>query len=212
MKKVLSLTAALFCLTAVLTGCSSGKKESTPKDDTTTAVADTEATTTATTAENKGEAADFIGKWQCEELVLDGEKYDNLWGADAYAIYQIELKEDNTGSFFSFLYAGFLGDDEPFDITWEQKDENSIIVTVVDPEEGTTGEDEDDDFDTETESMTLIKEGDKLIVDMSDDTSDDKAYLVKVDSFTPIPDDMEMSLDFSTEGDFDIETDSSDTE
>ena len=211
MKKVLSLTAALICLTAVLTGCSGDKKESTTKDDTTTA-ATTEATTTATTAEKNGEAADFIGKWQCEELVLDGEKYDNLWGADAYAIYQIEINEDNTGSFFSFLYAGFLGDDEPFDITWEQKDENSIIVTVVDPEEETTGEAEDDGFDTETETMILTKEGDKLVLDMSDDTSDDKAYLVKVDSFTPIPDDMEMSLDFSTEGDFDFESDSSDTE
>lgn len=211
MKKVLSLTAALICLTAVLTGCSGDKKESTTKDDTTTA-ATTEATTTATTAEKNGEAADFIGKWQCEELVLDGEKYDNLWGADAYAIYQIEINEDNTGSFFSFLYAGFLGDDEPFDITWEKKDENSIIVTVVDPEEDTTGEAEDDGFDTETETMILTKEGDKLVLDMSDDTSDDKAYLVKVDSFTPIPDDMEMSLDFSTEGDFDFESDSSDTE
>lgn len=211
MKKVLSLTAALICLTAVLTGCSGDKKESTTKDDTTTA-ATTEATTTATTAEKNGEAADFIGKWQCEELVLDGEKYDNLWGADAYAIYQIEINEDNTGSFFSFLYAGFLGDDEPFDITWEQKDENSIIVTVVDPEEETTGEAEDDGFDTETETMILTKEGDKLVLDMSDDTSDDKAYLVKVDSFTPIPDDMEMSLDFSSEGEFDFESDSSDTE
>ena len=189
MKKVLCLSAALICLTAVLTGC--GKKEEDTKDYDTAA----QVTTAASTKED---AADFTGKWQCEELVMDGEKYDNLWGADAYSIYQIEINEDNTGSFFSFLYAGFLGSDEPLGLKWEKKDADTIICTVIDPNEGTTNDDSYS-FD-EDEVMTLIKDGDKLVLDMSDGTSEFKAYLAKVDSFTPVPEDMEMS--FSTSGDF----------
>ena len=201
MKRLFCLSTALVCLCACLVGCGSAKEDSKDKGS------DTKTTAEATTAAPAKSDNAFVGKWQCKELEMEGQKYDNLWGADAFTIFQIEINEDNTGSFFSFLYSGFLGSDEPMDITWEKKDDDSIEITVSEPEEESTTTEDGTSIEMETETMTLKKDGDMLILDLSDDMSSFKAFLEKVDSFTPIPEDTEMSLDFSTEGDIDFEAD-----
>ncbi len=202
MKKALCLSAALLCLTAALVSCDSKKKDTKDNYDAT-------AQTTAAASE-KTDAKGFAGKWQCKEIEMDGEKSDNLWGADAFSLFQIEIKDDNTGSFSSFIYSGFLGSDEPIDLTWDKKDDDSIILTLVDPEEdSTTSEAENTTYESEDEKLTLTKDGDMMILDMSDDMSSFKAFLEKVDSFTPVPEDMEMSFSASSDFDMDLTTEAS---
>ena len=174
-------------------------------EDTTTDAA-AEATTEKKDDKKSGssaEAADFIGKWQCDEIVIDGKSSDNLYGADAFALYQIELNEDNTGSFFSFLISGFLDSDDPIKLTWDTKGSDSVELTVKasDIEGFTSEEDEEDEADT----MTLTKEGNRLVLDDGEDSENFKIYLSKVDKFTPIPEDMEMSFGFDGEFSTDFE-------
>lgn len=214
MKKVLCLSAALICLTSALASCSFSIRK--VKDYESDAPSSSAATETAKDKKsgktsNKSDTDGFLGKWQCEELETEEGKTDNLWGADAFTLFQIEINEDNTGSFFSFLYSGFLGSGDPLDIKWKKKDANTITFTVVDPDEGKT-KDKDGMSIDESEEMTLIKKGDKLILDMSDDLSVFKAYLVNVDEFTPVPEDTEMSFSLSigSDVDFDFSDDNSD--
>lgn len=209
MKKIVSLSAALVLVLSAFAGCGDAEKEKTKSEatDTTTVAATTEDDTESKSDSNEGtkaEAADFVGKWQCDEIVADGESTNNLFGVDAYALYQIELSEDNTGSFLSFLYSGFLGDGEPLKITWEVNGSDSVSVALADEEiekikeqagEGVT-------FEASEEMMTLRKDGDRLVI-AEEDEEDFKICLSKVDDFTPIPEDMEMSFDFS--GEFDAE-------
>ena len=206
MKKVLCLSVALICLASALTSCSlkfqtSSNYES--DNEKVSVVTETVKSQKSSKDSNKTGLDGFYGKWQCEELETEEGKTDNLWGADAFTLFQIEINKDNTGSFFSFLTAGFLGSEEPLDIKWEKKDENTITFTVIDPYEGTTANEES--LIDEDEVMTLIKDSDKLILDMSDDMSVFKAYLAKVDNFTPIPEDTEMSFDLSIGADTDID-------
>lgn len=199
MKKLLCLSTALLCLSASLFSCGD-KNDSSSKDAETT----TAATTAA--AENKAEGdadiSNYLGKWECKEIVIDGEKSDNFYGMDAFALFQIELLEDGKGNFFSFLE--FKEKYEFTEIEWELTDDGNI--KLIDEEFS----DEEDDFD-----MSL-KNG-KLVMDMSDDESEFVAYLEKVNEFSEIPEDEEFSFDFSTEGDFefddsDLETDTTDAE
>ena len=202
MKKLLCLSTALLCLSASLFSCGD-KKDSSSKDAETTTAATTAADTTAedTTAEKKAEGdadvSDYLGKWECKEIVIDGEKSDNFYGMDAFALFQIELLEDGKANFFSSLE--FKEEYEFTEIEWELTDDGNI--KLIDEEFS----DEEDDFD-----MSL-KDG-KLVMDMSDDESDFVAYLEKVNEFSEIPEDEEFSFDFSTEGDVDFEFDDSDLE
>lgn len=213
MKKVLCLSAALICLTSALASCSfSIRKVKDYDSDSPSASVATETAKDKKSGKtsNKSDTDGFSGKWQCEELETEEGKTDNLWGADAFTLFQIEINEDNTGSFFSFLYSGFLGSEEPLDIKWKKKDADTITFTVVDPNEDKS-KDKDSLSIDESEEMTLIKKGDKLILDMSDDLSTFKAYLVKVDEFTPVPEDTEMSFNLSigSDAEFDFSDDNS---
>lgn len=204
MKKIVSLSAALVLVLSAFTGCGDSEKEKTKSSasDTTTAAATTEADT-KDKAGDKAEAADFVGKWQCDEIVSDGESTNNLMGVDAYALYQIELSEDNTGSFFSFLYSGFFGEDGPLKLKWEVNGSDSVSVSLADEEieklkaqagEGVT-------FEANEEMMTLKKDDNRLIIADEEEEEGFMIYLSKVDEFTPIPEDMELSFggEFNTE-------------
>lgn len=219
MKKIICLSTALLCMLSAFAGCGDTSEEKTSSatssvSDTTTD-ADTTTTDTAETTEaattgkkengktgSTAEAADFIGKWQCDEIISDGNSSDNFLGVDAYALYQLELSEDGTGTLFSFLYAGFLGDEEPLKLTWEADGSDSVNVTIdVSQFEDFAAAYDDSDLSVETESeaMTLRKDGDRLVIAEDEDDTGFMIYLSKVDKFTPIPEDMEMSLDFGGE-------------
>lgn len=215
MKKMLCLSAAIFCLTSCLVGC--GSKDEDKKDDTsaqtTTSASETAETTEAKESEDKKNSADneegsFVGKWQCKEIEMEGEKVDNFFGVDAYALFQIEIKEDGTGSVTSVLLSMFSDELSSFDIKWEKSGDDAIRIEVIEPEETeTTTSDSDANFEVETEVVLLKKDGDSYILVSEDEEEDDgsKFYLEKVDEFTPIPDDLDMSLDFSADMDADID-------
>lgn len=192
MKKIVCLSAVIVFLSAALVSCGA-KKETTSDAKASNAYSD--ATSEATAAE-KTEVSDFTGKWQCKNITIDGTTEDNLWGADAFTLFQIELGEENKGTFLSFL---FSEGDTPDDITWELKDDGSVVLK---------GESEifaDDDF-------IITKDGDGLILDLSDEMSEFKAALEKVDEFKEIPEDTGISFSFSgeAEGEWNIELDGSD--
>jgi hypothetical protein len=219
MKKMLCLSAAIFCLTSCLVGC--GSKDEDKKEDTsaqtTTSASETSETTEAKNSDNNEEGS-FVGKWQCKEMEMEGEKVDNFLGVDAYALFQLEIKEDGTGSVTSVLLSMFSDELSSFDIKWEKSGDDAIRIEVIEPEETeTTTSEEDADFEVETEVVLLKKDGDSYILVSEDEEEDDgsKFYLEKVDEFTPIPDDLEMSFDFSadmdTDIDFEVTTDASAT-
>jgi hypothetical protein len=52
----------------------------------------------------------------------------------------------------------------------------------------------------------------KLVMDLSEAGTEFITYLEKVDEFTEIPEDEEMSIDFSAGGDAEFESDGSDPE
>lgn len=198
MKKTITTVTMLFCLSAVLSSCSA--KETTP--DTTPVAATTEAATEtiateaeATEAEKKEAAAstdeaaaDFIGKWQATDVTIDGQSFENYYGADAFTMAQIELGEDNKGTFLSFL---FCWDGTPYDINWQLNEDGIVDISSVDP-------------DLDFINGTLEKSGDGLIYTMAKEegsySSDYSNTLEKVDEFTPIPEDTEISMSYSSDG------------
>ena len=170
MKRILCSSLAVVCVASAFVGCSAKKEK---KDDS-------------------------IGKWECEKIVMGGEEADSFLGIDAYALFQIELKDGNKGPFYSFLESE---DGEVKDIEWKKKDGKIQLINK-------------DIFDDE--EVFLKKDGDKMILDMSgEDAEEDetfKATLAKVDSFKEIPEDMEMSFSFGNDDDSDFEFDDDDAE
>lgn len=167
MKKIISLSAALLLCTSFAVGCGKDKSSSSEAEK----------------AKNK-----YEGKWQCSEIVIGDESYDNLLGADAAIIYQIELSADNKGTYKTFLS---LDSDKALDIEWKETEDNKIELT---------GEEMD-------EPVELEYKDDKMVLNMSDE--DDKqqslAYLVKVDEFKAVTEDDAMSFEYSGDASADFE-------
>ncbi|MBO4876580.1 MAG: hypothetical protein J5501_01080 [Ruminococcus sp.] len=193
MKKAITTATLLICLSAVLSSCSAKDNvtDTASTASATESVTEAEKTEAATEAEETeapaaadADAADFIGKWQAKDIIVDGEKSDDLWGAPAFTLFQIELNEDNTGTFTSFLFT----DIDPEQITWSFNDEGKVVLEAVNE-------------DIDLSGSYFVKEGDGMVFDMSDEMSEFKADLEKVDEFTPIPEDTEMSFSYSSEDD-----------
>ena len=135
------------------------------------------ATSFASCGSKKEKKDDFLGKWECEKIVMGGEEMDNFFGVDAYAIYQIELKEGNKGT----VDSAFSTEGKPVDLTWEKQDDGKIKLV------------NDEAFDGE--EAILEKSGSKMIMSVADEdeSSEDgkgeevKMYFVKVDSFKEMP-------------------------
>lgn len=197
MKKLICSSLALVCILSSMVGCGDTKEKDAKEETTTVAETTAEATTEAaetTTESGKAESIDSkdaVGKWQCSKLILDGQEMDSLYGVDAYALFQIELKDDNKGTFYSFI---FNEENKPEDIEWENKDGKIQLISkeVFDEDE-----------------VFLENEGGKMILNLSEegDTMQNEAVLEKVDDFKEIPEDMEMKIDLETEAeaDFDLE-------
>ena len=171
MKKFICSTLVLVFIAASMVSCGDTKEKesaSAAKEESTTS-----AETTTEAAESKS-AEGAIGKWQCEKLVVDGEEMDNFFGIDAYALFQIELKDGNKGTFYSVLYSE---DAKPQEIEWENKgDKIQLISKEV--------FDEDEVF--------FVEENGKMILNLSDegDEEESSAVLAKVDEFKEIPEDI----------------------
>ena len=203
MKRLLCLSAAIVCLTSCLVGCGS-KDDSKSDSSAKTSTSDS----ASKDKKDKKEQNEFIGKWECKEIEMNGEKTDNFLGADAFALFQLDIQEGGKGTVTSFLLSMFSEDVTPFDIKWEKAGDDAIRIEVIEPEETeTTTSESGVTFESETSVLLLKKDGSDYILASEDEEEDDgsKIYLVKVDEFTPIPEDMEMSLDFSTGGSVDFD-------
>ncbi len=146
MKRILCSSLAVICVAASCVSCGSKDKD------------------------------DFLGKWECEKIVMGGEEMDNFFGVEAYALYQIELKEGNKGT----VDSAFSTDGKPVDLTWEKQKDGKIKLT------------NDEAFDGE--EAVLEKDGKKMVMSVADDEDDEegksdevKMYFVKVDSFKEMP-------------------------
>lgn len=202
MKKFLCLSTAALCLSACLVSC--GNKKEDTKNDT--------SSNTSTSDSAKKETNEFVGKWQCKEIEMNGEKSDNFLGADAFTLFQLDVQDGGKGSVTSVLLSLFSDEITAFDINWEKSGDDAIRINVIEPETETTTSDSDMTFENEPETFLLKKIGSDYIIvaeeDEEDEEEDDsKIYLEKVDEFTPIPEDFKMSLNASFGMDEDLDID-----
>ena len=167
MKKALCLSSALIICAAALSSCS--VKSSVTKFF------------NSDGKDSEKSASSYTGKWECSEIEMDGEKSKDLWGMDVSTLFQIELSEDNKGTFFSFLTT--LVQPEPFDLTWKDNGNGEIVLNIDQAESD--------------EPVTMTYKNGQMIMDQSDEYSSFKAYLDKVDTFTALSEDESMSFNFS---------------
>lgn len=184
MKKLLALLVACTTMTCIFASCGEDEKDESSvsgessvseeaSEETTTEIsveeettvseteAETEEDTEITTHEYiDADATAFLGKWECESMVIDGEELTDFMGIPIYAMFQFDIKEGGTAN------------TPPTDVTdtveytWGMISENEIEIVS---EDGT--------------ALTFVFEGDKLAG--HDTESDDVIYLIKVDDFTP---------------------------
>lgn len=154
-------------------------EEETTEEETTVSEAEgetdagTEEDTEITTHEYiDADATAFLGKWECESMVIDGEELTDFMGIPIYAMFQFDIKDDGTASTAQTELT------DTVDYTWGMVSENEMEIVSVD---GT--------------ALTFALEGDKLAG--HDTESDDVIYLVKVDEFTPF--DMEEFMNESSD-------------
>ncbi len=102
----------------------------------------------------------FLGKWECEKMVIDGEELTDYMGIPIYAMFQFDIKEDGTANTPQTELA------DTAEYTWGMVSEEEIEIVS---ENGS--------------ALVFSFEGDKLAG--HDTESDDVIYLVKVDEFTP---------------------------
>lgn len=110
------------------------------------------------------DATAFIGKWECEKMVVEGEEMTDFMGIPVYAMFQLEIKDDNTASMAENM-AEYNDTEEGMTYTWGMVSETEIEIS------------------NETGAMLLTMEGDKLVG--TEEGYDEQIYFAKVDEFTP---------------------------
>ncbi len=187
MKKLSALLVACTAMTCVFTSCGDEKKdESSVSDDVSVSVQDetessAEEETTEESSDSESEPTDeiqntsheylddadptaFLGKWECEKIIINGEEMADIVGMPVYAVYQYDVMEDGTVGMSDSLME-IATEEDNFDYTWGMISETEI--EIVSP-------------DGKTVPFTL--DGDYL-VDV-DSESGMEIYLKKVDEFT----------------------------
>ena len=192
MKKLIALLMACTTMTCVFASCGNEEKESSVSNDTSVSDESSEETTEPITEEETEEetteeeteaeteeetekttreyledadATAFLGKWECEKMVVDGEEMTDFMGIPVYAVFQLDIKNDNTAS-MADTFAEFSDSEETITYTWGM---------VSDTEMEIVNEDGD--------AMLLTIDGDYLVG--TEEGYDEQIYLVKVDEFTP---------------------------
>lgn len=133
-------------------------------------VADGEETTEAvekTTYEyiEDADKTPFLGKWECEKLVLEGEEMTDLMGLPLYAVFQLEVKEDGT-AMMAEAVAELSDSEEAITYTWGVVSDTEIAIV-----------------DADDNAMLFTLDGNYLIG--TEEGYDEQLYLAKVDEFTP---------------------------
>ncbi|MDE5620057.1 MAG: hypothetical protein K2I80_06000 [Ruminococcus sp.] len=183
MKKLLAVLTACMAVTCIFSSCGDEKKDdSSVSESSSVSVRDEAESTTETVTEELSEeeteyaseeittheyidadATVFLGKWECEKILVDGEAIDDLMGMPVYISYQYDIMEDGTAGLSESLMA-IATEDDMLDYTWGLISENEIEIV------GANG------------SVIQFKlDGDYLI----SSENNTEIYLKKVDEFTP---------------------------
>ena len=107
----------------------------------------------------------YLGKWECDKLVVDGEEVQDLMGLPLYAVFQLEINEDGT-AMMAQAVAELSDSEEAVTYTW-----------------GVIGDNEIEIVDENNNAMTLTLSDNYLIG--TEEGYDEQLYLAKVDEFTP---------------------------
>lgn len=173
-------------------------EEETTEEETTEAEAETESDTAETETEAETTAVEkvtyeyiedadktpFLGKWECERLIIEGEELTDLMGIPLYAVFQLEIKEDGT-AMMAEAVAELSDSEEAVTYTWGVV--SDIEIAIV---------------NTNGDSMLLTLEEDYLVG--TEEGYDEQLYLAKVDDFTPFDFESFMN-DFQLDGTEDAE-------
>lgn len=151
MKKLISLSMATLMLAGCMVGC--GKKDDDDKEK-----------------KNK-----FIGKWECDDLLVDGDSstkdlVTGMLGMPLNVLIQITIEEDGKAEMSSPLFELEEAEGTEMEVSWKELDDNKMELKVA--------------ADGEEEVLEFEYKDDKLISVMEEDGSVTEMYLVKVDEFT----------------------------
>lgn len=139
-----------------------------------------------------GDPTPFLGKWECEKMVIEGEEMTDLMGIPVYAVFQLEIKDD---------FTAVMGES-----TAEMSDAEEAIVYTW----GIVSETEIEIVNDLGDAMMLTLDGDYLVG--TEEGFDEQIYLAKVDDFTPFDFEEFMSQFETSEGDGEWITDEEDSE
>ena len=190
MKKLLALLIACTTLTCAFASCgdkeedssssSTSVSESSETETTTEAETEAETDTDETSAEEietsvverttheyieDADKTPFVGKWECEKLIVEGEELTDVMGLPLYAVFQLEIKEDGT-AMMAEAVAELSDSEEAVTYTW-----------------GVIGDNEIEIVDENSNAMTLTLSDNYLVG--TEEGYDEQLYLAKVDEFTP---------------------------
>lgn len=121
----------------------------------------------------------FLGKWECEKLVIEGEELTDLMGLPLYAVFQLEINEDGT-AMMAEAVAELSESESAVTYTWGVVSDTEIAI--IDPNDN---------------AMVLTLSGDYLIG--TEEGYDEQLYLARVDEFTPFDFESFMN-DFQLDG------------
>lgn len=149
-------------------------EEDTTEEDTaeTDALEDSEETTAEielTTYEfiEDADMTAFVGKWECEKIVVEGEEATDLMGIPLYAVYQLEVKDDGTAVMGESLN-DISESEEDVSMTCEWGVVSDTEMAII----------------NETGNYTLFTlDGDYLV--LSEAGYDEQMYFKYVEEFTP---------------------------
>lgn len=151
MKKLISLSMATLMLAGCMVGC--GKKDDDDKEK-----------------KNK-----FIGKWECDDLLVDGDSsakdlLTGMLGMPLNVLIQITIEEDGKAEMSSPLFELEEAEEAEMEVSWKELDDNKMELKVA--------------ADGEEEVLEFEYKDDKLVSVMEEDGEVTEMYLVKVDEFT----------------------------
>ncbi len=183
MKKLIALLIVCTSLMCMFASCSDEEKESSVSGESSVSEesAEEETTTEETAVSEDAEEIElltepetheyidadptaFIGKWECEKIVADGEEMTDLMGIPIYASYQYDIMDDGTAGLSESLMA-IMTEADAIEYTWGLISEEEIEIA------GSDGS-----------VIQFTLDGDYLVSKMSDQNTE--VYLKKVDEFT----------------------------
>ena len=162
MKKLLALLIACTAIICTFASCGDKEKESSVSGESSVSEESVEEETTEKTTHEyiDADATAFLGKWECEKIIVDGEELADFMGIPIYAMFQFDIKDDGKAYTSDYAPSGVI------EYKWGMISETEIEIVS---EDGT--------------ALTFSFEGDKLA--SRDAESGNVIYLVSVDELTP---------------------------